>query len=46
MKEMYTDLLDTKLTIDKIDEQRFSNYLYTAQMPEPDLLIRTGGENG
>lgn len=44
MKEMYTDLLDTKLTIDKIDEQRFSNYLYTAQMPEPDLLIRTGGE--
>jgi undecaprenyl diphosphate synthase len=25
-------------------EQEFSKYLYTAALPEPDLLIRTSGE--
>jgi undecaprenyl diphosphate synthase len=29
---------------DDLDEQRFSNYLYTAGQPDPDLLIRTSGE--
>lgn len=28
----------------KIDENMFSNYLYTAGLPDVDLLIRTGGE--
>jgi len=28
----------------KIDEKLFSNYLYTAGLPEVDLLIRTGDE--
>jgi undecaprenyl diphosphate synthase len=27
-----------------IDEQTISNHLYTAAMPDPDLLIRTAGE--
>lgn len=27
-----------------INEQSFSNYLYTVDLPEPDLLIRTSGE--
>ena len=27
-----------------IDEEAFSGYLYTAGMPDPDLLIRTSGE--
>jgi undecaprenyl diphosphate synthase len=27
-----------------INEQSFSNYLYTLDLPEPDLLIRTSGE--
>ncbi len=27
-----------------IDEKVFSGYLYTADMPDPDLLIRTSGE--
>ncbi len=27
-----------------IDEQVFSNYLYTAGLPDPDLIIRTSGE--
>ena len=29
---------------DDVDEQRFSEYLYTAGQPDPDLLIRTSGE--
>jgi undecaprenyl diphosphate synthase len=29
---------------DAIDEQRFSEFLYTAGQPDPDLLIRTSGE--
>ena len=33
-----------KIDPDKITEQDFSNNLTTAGMPDPDLLIRTGGE--
>ena len=29
---------------DDIDEALFSKYLFTAQTPDPDLIIRTGGE--
>ena len=29
---------------DKLDEQRFGEFLYTAGQPDPDLLIRTSGE--
>lgn len=29
---------------DNIDEKLISDYLYTANIPDPDLLIRTGGE--
>ena len=28
----------------KIDEKEFNKYLYTSNLPDPDLLIRTGGE--
>lgn len=44
MKEMFVDLNEAKLSIDEVDEQRFSEYLYTGDMADPDLLIRTGGE--
>ena len=33
-----------KIKIDNLDEAVFNNYLYTANLPDPDLLIRTGGE--
>jgi undecaprenyl diphosphate synthase len=32
------------LTPDQISEQTISDHLYTAGMPDPDLLIRTAGE--
>jgi undecaprenyl diphosphate synthase len=37
-------LIAEGVAADKIDEKVFSRYLYTADMPEVDLLIRTGGE--
>lgn len=32
------------LKIDDIDESMFSNFLMTADMPNPDVLVRTSGE--
>lgn len=29
---------------DRLDETTFGQYLYTANLPDPDLIIRTGGE--
>ena len=33
-----------ELAITDIDENEFSQMLYTAEVPDPDLLIRTSGE--
>lgn len=33
-----------ELTVDEITEQVVSDHLYTAGLPDPDLLIRTAGE--
>jgi len=33
-----------KLSNGPVDEKSFSRYLYTGEMPDPDLLIRTSGE--
>lgn len=40
MKEMRAGKLDP----DDIDKDIFPRYLYTSEMPDPDLLIRTSGE--
>jgi undecaprenyl diphosphate synthase len=32
------------LGVDEIDENKFSQFLYTKNLPDPDLLIRTSGE--
>lgn len=34
----------SELQIDQIDPDLFSKYLQTAQIPDPDLIIRTSGE--
>ncbi len=33
-----------ELDPDAVDEKLFSDYLYTSDMPDPDMIIRTGGE--
>ena len=35
---------DGRLSPEQINEETISNHLYTAGMPDPDLLIRTAGE--
>jgi undecaprenyl diphosphate synthase len=38
------DLEEGRLKPGAIDEETFGRYLYTADVPDPDLLIRTSGE--
>lgn len=45
MKHLAVDLLEGKFSLDHIDESFFSSYLDTRDMPDPDLIIRTSGEN-
>jgi len=44
MKAMMSEVEEGRLHIDDIDEKMFSNYLFTGNSPDPDLLIRTSGE--
>ena len=37
-------MLEPKLDLDEITEETFKQYLYMRDMPDPDLLIRTGGD--
>ena len=38
------DFEEQKFSIDEMDEKRFASYLDTANIPDPDLMIRTSGE--
>ena len=44
VRRMMKDLKTGTLDLEHIDKKMFSKYLYTADMPDPDLLIRTSGE--
>ena len=44
IKAIVKDAKKGTLKLKQIDETLFSNYLYTAGLPDPDLLIRTSGE--
>jgi len=37
-------ICEAKIPAEKIDDNLFSQYLYTTGIPDPDLIIRTGGE--
>lgn len=37
-------IVESGVKADEINEQLVSNNLYTARIPDPDILIRTGGE--
>jgi undecaprenyl diphosphate synthase len=43
-KTIAAECKDGKLSPDAIDEKCVSEHLYTAGLPDPDLLIRTAGE--
>lgn len=43
-KRFAEDVTSKKLAIDDLDEQTFGRYMYDAELPDPDLLIRTSGE--
>lgn len=38
------DVLEGRLALDALNKKSFSRYLSTPEDPDPDLLIRTGGE--
>lgn len=44
VKQISTEVQEGKLNIEDIDEACISSHLTTNFMPDPDLLIRTGGE--
>ena len=45
IKNISQDILDKKTNIHDIDENKVNDYLLTKGTPDPDLLIRTGGED-
>jgi undecaprenyl diphosphate synthase len=44
VKQIGTDIKNGVLEPDDIDEQKFASYLQTNEIGDPDLLIRTSGE--
>lgn len=44
VKAITNDAINGKVDINSLDEKTFEQYLYTANQPDPELLIRTSGE--
>ncbi|RLG81077.1 MAG: di-trans,poly-cis-decaprenylcistransferase [Thermoprotei archaeon] len=44
VKKVVMDILSGKIKLEHINEDLFSKYLYTDDCPDPDLIIRTSGE--
>ena len=44
IKNMLQDAMSKKFEIDEVDEELIQSYLTTADLPNPELLIRTSGE--
>ena len=44
IKDIALNVKNGEIEIDSIDEELVSNYMYTKNMPDPDLMIRTSGE--
>jgi undecaprenyl diphosphate synthase len=43
-RKIAKDVKSTKINLDDIDDKLFRNYLSSAHLPDPELLIRTSGE--
>ena len=44
VKKIANDIVLRKISINEINEKRISDNLYTKGVPDPDLIIRTGGD--
>ena len=44
VRRISNEVADRRLAVGDIDEHTVSRFLTTASMPDPDLLIRTGGD--
>ncbi len=44
IRDIAQDVKNGKIEVENIDENLVSQYLYTKNIPDPDLLIRTSGE--
>ncbi len=44
IKQIAQKVKEGALEVEDIDERTFSNFLYTADFPDPDLILRTSGE--
>ncbi len=44
VKNISQKVLNKELSLEEVSEEVISNELYTKNIPDPDLLIRTGGE--
>ena len=44
VKKIAEKIKSNNFNIDEIDEKSFSRFLFTSNIPDPDLLIRTSGE--
>lgn len=43
-RKIAADTINGRIDIESINEENFGNYLTTAGVPDPDLMIRTSGE--
>ncbi len=44
IKRMYGEIQAGKFGIDEVTEEKFRQYLYDRELPDPDLIFRTSGE--
>lgn len=43
-RKISSDIMSGVISADDVNEEMFSKYLYTKNIPDPDLIIRPGGE--
>ncbi|MCM8789568.1 MAG: isoprenyl transferase [Candidatus Omnitrophica bacterium] len=44
VKKVAAEIISKRIKLEEVNEEVFSSFLYTAGLPDPDLLIRTSGE--
>ncbi|MFC4024659.1 isoprenyl transferase [Oceanobacillus longus] len=44
VQQIIHEIQNGNVELDHVDESLFQHYLYTKELPDPDLVIRTGGE--